>query len=116
MQITSTDTLAGQPIIKVRDFLYDVKGMPWTIDHMMSFFEIDQVEAHFIIDSLKQSGYIEDFSDNSNEQCWINTLNGNSLALASAAKLIKRETADKKINEFLERVKDANKSGFFALK
>lgn len=43
-------------------------------------------------------------------------LDNNALALASAAKPILRTTAEKKINEFLERVRDVNRNEYYKYK
>ena len=65
----------------------------------------------FVEESLIEKGI--KFHD---EQLWKNTIKGNALALASAAKPILRATADKKINEFLTRVKEVNTNEYYLYK
>ncbi|MDZ7808370.1 MAG: hypothetical protein U5K71_14855 [Gracilimonas sp.] len=60
------------------------------------------------MNNLEKDKLIEKEGSSGGKQFWTTTVKGNQLALASAAQPIKRETATQKINEFLERVEQAN--------
>lgn len=114
MNINSKDIIAGQPILKIRELL-KFPG-PWTIDYVIEKLNVGKSTAKKVIATLEEEGYINPLKGSSREKWWTNTLMGNSLALASAAKPITRATADKKLSEFLERVKVVNQNDIYAYK
>jgi predicted nucleotidyltransferase len=115
MQINSGNFLAGQPILAIRDFLKYVQLREWwTIDFLTDKLDIGESTARKIIKVLLEQGYIEESKRFNREKTWVNTIKGNSLAMASAAKSIYRKTADDILQKFLERVREVNTSDKFA--
>lgn len=82
----------------------------------MNFFDLDREKADALIIELERESYIKKAGRFRDEQLWGNTIKGNALALASAAKPILRSTAERKINEFLERVKEVNRNDYYLYK
>lgn len=116
MRIDSSDILAGQPLMKIREFLKYVHSRDWTIDYVTHKFAIDESAALAIVDILEKEGYIEKSNKFRDEQTWSNTLKGNSLAMATAAKPILRKSAEKILERFMERVREVNKNDEFLFK
>lgn len=115
MQINSGDFLAEQPILTIRDFLRYVQIRDWwTIDFLIDKLNVSESSARKIIKVLLEQGYIEESKPFDGEKTWVNTIKGNSLAMASAAKPIYRKTADGILKKFLERVNEANANADFA--
>jgi predicted nucleotidyltransferase len=108
MQIKSTDTIAGVSILAIRKLMRKGRDSSWNILFIKETLNISKVKAKILIDELLSQQYIEADGEDEGLQYWKTTLLGNQLALASAAKPIKRETADKKVNEFLNRAHEVN--------
>jgi predicted nucleotidyltransferase len=115
MRIDPKDTLAGQSILKIRDFLRRNQLHNWGEETVGYAFAVDSKTAKRIIILLKRRGYIEPIQI-SGEKYWKNTIQGNALALSSAAKPISRATAEKKLKEFLERVVEVRISKYYLYK
>jgi len=115
MQIKSNDELFGLPIIKLREF-FKRYTVIWDIENVMYFFDLDREKADALIIELEREGYIKKESKFRDKQLWRNSIKGNALALASAAKPILRTTAERKINEFLVRVNEINRNEYYLYK
>lgn len=115
MQINSNDEKFGLPVIKLREFLKR-HSYNWGVESLMNCFDLSRDKADAIMIKLEEEGYIEKTNIDHEEQLWRNTTKGNALALASAAKPILRNTAEKKINEFLARVKEVNSNEYYLYK
>lgn len=115
MHINPNDTLAGQPILKIREFLRRNQSCNWGEGIVRSTFNVDSKTAKGIINLLKIRGYIEPIQI-SGKTYWKNTIQGNALALSSAAKPISRATAERKLEEFLERVIEVRNSKYYLCK
>lgn len=57
---------------------------------------------------LEAQGYTEQAPERNQKQYWCNTIKANAPANASAARPVKRATADKALAQFMERVKQVN--------
>jgi hypothetical protein len=118
MRISSTDTIAGQPALAIRELLKKTQTYGGTLSDIANQLHVDQKTAQEIFDTLCAEGYIEpvETPDNADENdiYWQNTLNGNSLAIATARKPIARQTAERLLNEFLQRVKEINDCADYA--
>lgn len=112
MRISSADTIAGQPALAIRELLKKTQTYVGTLSYLAYQLQVDQKTAWEIFNNLCAEGYIEpvETPDNAdeNDTYWKNTLNGNSLAMATARKPITRQTAERLLNEFLQRVKEIN--------
>jgi hypothetical protein len=64
---------------------------------------VPEAEGARVLAALIDSGYVEPFDD-----YWRTTLAGNALAMANAGPLIKRATAQRAYDAFLDRVEMVN--------
>ncbi len=75
-------------------------------------------EAEAIIAGLEHEGFIvkrfKTGRDGQPQPCWENTIKGNSLAMATAARPVKRATADRALAQLLDRVSAVNARDEFA--
>jgi DNA-binding MarR family transcriptional regulator len=81
MRISSTDTIAGQPALAIRELLKKTQTYGGTLSDIANQLHVDQKTAQEIFDTLCAEGYIEpvETPDNADENdiYWQNTLNGN---------------------------------------
>jgi predicted nucleotidyltransferase len=121
MQISSKQSIAGFPAMKVRFLLRHIlRYDSVTTKFIAGIMEIDDVQARKLSRRLAELGFIEKL--NSEEQkklakaygtryAWYrHTQSGLSLAFASAARRIKRSTGEAMIKSFMERVRQVNES------
>ena len=113
MYIDPKSKIAGLPVLKVRNFLHRAAGPSWTAEYLKNCFKVPCFEARQIVEELSSLGYIARDNQIPNIEYWKTTVKGNSLGLASAARPLKRSVADKRVNEFLERVRQANNNDRF---
>lgn len=104
MHISTKTYIAGQPAIKVRDFLRKADGGLWDASFARSYFDVTESRAQSLINDLSENKYI---SKNRlfDADYWTATEKGNQFALATATKGILRPNAGKLLNDFLERNK-----------
>lgn len=118
MRISSADTIAGQPALAIREPFKKIQTYGGTLSDIANQLHVDQKTAQEIFDTLCTEGYIDpvEIPDNADEKntYWKTTLNGNSLAIATARKPITRQTAERLLNEFLQRVKEINDCADYA--
>jgi predicted nucleotidyltransferase len=112
MRIQPGDVIANQPALAIRKLLksHDIGD----IDTIVEVLDVDLITARQIFQDLCAEGYIEtsfprDIPDGGNER-WHTTIKGNALANATARKPITRGTAERLVEEFLNRVKEVNTS------
>lgn len=115
MIINSNDEMFGLPVMKLREFFKRYTN-DWDVENIMYFFDLDREKADALMIQFEEEDYIEKGSKFRDEQLWRNSIKGNALALASAAKPILRITADKKINEFMTRVNEVNINKYYLYK
>jgi predicted nucleotidyltransferase len=116
MNIDSKDTLVGQPILAIRKLLKLGQHRTWGAGFVKRILNTDSESAKRIISALQRQGYIKQHNDFDNHERWENTLKGNALALASAAKPISRATAERNLTQLLERVRKVNEDDYFLYK
>lgn len=114
MRISGQDQIVSQPALKVRQLMRIGQAHCIVPDDVIKFCDVDETVAAQIIQRLFEEGYIIPDPVFPQSERWINTIKGNALANASAAKPIKRATAEKHLALFLRRVKQANETGEFA--
>lgn len=115
MRINSNEEMFGFPVMKLREF-FKRHTNEWDVENVMCFFDISINEASKLMKEFEKECFIEKAIKFRNKQLWRNSIKGNALALASAAKPIFRATAEKKIQEFLTRVKEVNKNDYYLYK
>ena len=116
MHIDKSDCILNIPIIKVRDFLRRNKMYEWTVTSVADEIHISIFDATSLVNELEKQGYIETTEMRHGEQCWRNTIKGNALSQASAAKPVSRKTAERLLTEFLGRVDKVNNDSQFLYK
>lgn len=113
MRIDKTDNIAGIPIIEVRDVLGRVGDLFYADDLKYKFALSDRAFKGFFKELIKR-----DFIKASLEyKCfWELTIKGCAFTMASAAKPIKRVTADRLIKEFIDRIDIVNNDSDYLYK
>src|SRR5690606_2368489 len=101
---------AGHSIIDIRKLMKKARDLEWNRLYVEEIMQVSSSQAEMIISELYVNGYIDKSKKHKGVQCWVTTLKGNQLALATAAKPIRRETADKLISDFTKRIHDVNSS------
>lgn len=105
-------SIAGVSASAIREFLLQSAELsPWTLQHLQKTLAVDAKTARAVAAALEMVGYIEPAKGGSDQ--WRNTPEGNTVAKVSAARPIKRDTADKALEQFLARVQEINSSGEF---
>lgn len=115
MRINPKDKIAGVPILEVRR-LCRHQSNEWSCETIGAILKISRLRTIKLISELLAYGYIEESREIEGRMLWRKTLNGHSLAHATAAKPLRRETADRLMGELLSRVKSVNAQKRFLLK
>jgi len=118
MKIDSNDTILGVPILMVRALLKRSMSYGGAISERLArqTLKLGAERTREILDELVRQGCFEAGENNLGEPYWQNTLKGNTLAMATAARLVKRETADWALAEFLTRVLEVNRNPDYLFK
>ena len=116
MRIDPKGSIAGRPALEIRNLLRRGMGYQWTSMFVCERLDVSEAEAQRVIDELLREGYIERDDTFPGHLRWRNTVAGNALAMASAAKPVRRATAEKKVTEFLERVRRVNEDAYYLYK
>ena len=116
MQIDKNQTIANFPILLIRKLLKDIGTFIITFDFVMEKLSISKRQALILLTELSKQGLIKNSTEKNKVIYWEITSKGNQLVLASTAKPISKNTADKSFNEFLERVVIVRDDNRFAFK
>lgn len=111
MKLTSTDTLAGVPVLRLRDAL---RFRTWTSPELLSArLKSSQAAASAILAVLLQQGLVAPADQDGRHEF---TVAGNAFRLAHALKPISRAKADQFVQDFLLRVEEINTSTRFLVR
>ena len=117
MHIDVSATISGINIMVVRSFLRKSGRVEkWRMEFISSSLKINEEQAMDLLTELEKKSYIEKDQLDYGEQYWHNTVSGNALGGASAAKPYKRKTAEKALDEFMERVHKVNTDPYYLYK
>ena len=109
MRITNDDVVAGLPARQVRDALKHCRGENGFYSELLTKrLGVTEAEGARVLAALVDGGYVEPFDDD-----WRTTTAGNALAMANAGHPIKRATAQRAYDAFLDRVEKVNASDDF---
>jgi DNA-binding MarR family transcriptional regulator len=108
MQIISTQKLCGYPVMEIRRLMRAGAGYQWGASFVAATLRIKRKAAAELIKSLVANGLIVQTESPANDRHYELTIQGMALNMASAAKPIKRLTAERLVSEFLQRVEDVN--------
>ena len=112
MRISRNQKINNTPILKVRDFFKSLQRYrtdTFTLDKVCNYFEINKLEANSLIKELTEQGFIE----KSNSDYYKTTLIGAALRNARCVPPIKRDKADKIVNDFMQRVEEINNNDYY---
>lgn len=98
----------------MRQLLRMGTGRDWGVPLAEEVLAVDSQEAARILQQLAEHGFIRRVgADPSGGMLWSNTVRGNALANATAAKPVRRATAERVLREFLSRVGDVNRDPYY---
>jgi hypothetical protein len=109
LRIEPNQVICGVDAIRLRGFL-DREKYGWHLRSLADGLSLSMEAAQAVADDLVREGYAEIDADERDGSRYCNTIKGNALALASAAKPIKRATANRLVEGFLARVREINAS------
>ncbi|WP_423224791.1 hypothetical protein [Candidatus Amarolinea aalborgensis] len=108
MYIDPKSLIAEIPALQVRDFLKPLHDCQWTRNYLAQRVGLSDAVAENLILELLSLGYIEETDSYSDQHHYQRTLAGGTFSLASAARPLTRQTAQKRLAEFLDRVHAVN--------
>jgi DNA-binding transcriptional regulator YhcF (GntR family) len=115
MRIQPNDMIVGQPVLAIRKLLkYVQRGPDGMLETIAQQLAVDISTAEQVYADLLREGYIEPSEPIGGYKLWHNTHKGNALANASARKPISRRTAERVVEEFLQRVREINANSEYA--
>jgi len=101
--------IAGLPALKARDIARKLT-IAFSASDYARLFSINVHLAKQQIKAFEIEGYFERRSHKKNKQYWDMTVKGCALVQASAARKVKRATADRHYHAFMDRVNEINKN------
>lgn len=104
MQISANQTIAGYPALEVRNFVRKHQLTPITEEAAEIILRLNHRAAADFLNKLVDIGLIEKHSEQEGTPLYALTQNGEALAQVSAAKPIRRKTAERILEQFMERV------------
>jgi DNA-binding IclR family transcriptional regulator len=114
MYIDPKGHIFGYPAMRIRDLLRNLSRIEmWTVRNLEERLQVPKAEAVRVLQELQALGYVELESSHAGTELWKTTLKGNALGLASAAPPLKRTTAIRVVEQFLERVKRVNADSYY---
>jgi predicted nucleotidyltransferase len=116
MRITKDQLVAGYPVLEVRSFIRRQRLGTFAAPAAEHAMKLSLSEAEDFLRELVNLGYLEQARPifGENIAAYEVTQQGQALANASGAKPISRETADRALQEFMERVQTINASREYA--
>ena len=115
MRIKPDEIVAGFPARKIRELLrQSVDSL--SAHHATKILEIEMKQARQLLDRLQRDGFlkknpVEPNSDR--EHSWRRTVKGGALANALFSKPVSRQSAEKTLSRYLDRVRQANLNSRF---
>ncbi len=118
MQIAKDQLIAGQPALKVRSFVRAYRILSFYTSEFEKLLNFSPAEAEDFAHEMVSLGFLTQttYCPVNNRPVYQVGDQGHMLANASAAKLITRKTADRVLQEFMERVRIVNASTLYAYK
>ncbi len=112
MQVCANDTLAGLPLINIRDFLrHYPQGRRITVAAIENDLGVSSAGAELIAQSMVEAGFIEpriETGERGSTSHYLVTKLGSRLCVARFVKRITRAKADLLVNQMLERIAEIN--------
>jgi predicted nucleotidyltransferase len=111
MKVSKSDTLAGFPLIKIRDLLRPFQGGAITAKGVETALGLSGTEAEAVIQAMVDAGFVEAKSEQpepGTSSAFSITALGSRLCVARFVKRISRSKADALVKQMIERVSDIN--------
>jgi predicted nucleotidyltransferase len=111
MRLDLKETIAGLPIIKIRDVLRRAGSDEWQVEYFAHQLKLPVPKARKVVQELLERRWIERVPPPPRRKLPIyyrRTLLGGSVALAKAIKPLSRPKAEQILKEFLTRVDEVN--------
>jgi predicted nucleotidyltransferase len=106
VKIRKTDVICGYPALLIRDLFKKLLQTEWLPGAIEQILGLEIAEATCLIEALLRDSYIEPSRIDGHYHL---TTKGYALANATAARPIRRETAERVLEEFLARVEAVNR-------
>jgi predicted nucleotidyltransferase len=118
MRIDSKDTILGVPILMIRTLLRRSMSYGGAISERLArrTLKLGPERTREILDELVRQGCYEAGENDLGEPYWENTLKGNTLAMATAARPVTRAKADQIFAAFMLRVQQVNEDPYYLFK
>lgn len=113
MKLNTKEIIAGFPILKIRDLLKKNEIINNNVIKLE--LKVDEGEVGHVITVLEELRYIQK-CENSTDDLYEVTLDGNRLALAKAVPPLNRVKADKLFSGFMQRVHEVNMISYYLYK
>jgi predicted nucleotidyltransferase len=113
MRIRPDDVIAGFPAKQIRKLLRQ-SMLSLSVDDATKVLGLTGRSARKLLNDLEKQGFIEKnaFAPNPNKS-WKNTVQGGALSKALFSAPVSRRAAEKKLSEFMDRVREVNKGSRF---
>lgn len=110
MRVESKASIAGIPVIKVRDYIRDVQVHRFGADNLAYGLKISVSKARAVIRELIARGYVEKAERLKSERsdAYTCTKSGAQFAAAMATKPVSRNTADRHVADLVARIRAVN--------
>lgn len=108
MRIVPDEMIAGYSALHVRDFLRRYRLTNFYIEAAEETLVLKPRTAIIFMNKLNGLGFIEELDERDGRRVFRLTIKGQALANASAAKPIHRKTAERLLEQFLQRVQRVN--------
>jgi hypothetical protein len=108
MRITPDEMIAGYAALEVRDFLRRYRLTDFYIKAAEDALVLSPRTATIFMNKIKGLEFIEELDKWNGRRVFRLTIKGQALANASAARPIHRKTAERLLEQFLERVRRVN--------
>jgi predicted nucleotidyltransferase len=116
MRIDPDGTIGGHPTLSVRKLMQRLRDrIDWDAPTVEQFAAVSPREARALIKALESEGLVKR-NRGANGRAWSITQRGQSFGSATAAKPISRQTAERTLAAFLERVRQVNGNDYFLAK
>ena len=113
MRIDTNGKIGGSPALAVRKMLRYLRGWDqWKVADLETVAALAPGTGDALVKALRTEGLIEAVG----KGVWAVTQAGRTFSAATAAKPVKRATAEKALAEFLERVTQINEDPYFLAK
>jgi hypothetical protein len=108
MRIETSQRIAGLPALQVRRLLRRGRQRTWDADFVRDVLGVEPSVARTLIAELERLGLVQP-----EEDAFCNTVAGNALANATAARPVRRATAERALARFMQRVEHVNTDAYY---